>query len=303
MSKPYPGRWVIRTLLFTAGHIEKYMNKSLVSGADCVVLDLEDAVPISLKETAREMIVNFVKNIEEKRVPIMIRVNPMDTGLTLIDLDAVACKEIDGFIYPKAYSADDVKAFDAQLTLKEQTLGLENGHFDIIALIETPSAVLNVYEIATSSPRIIGLLFGSEDYIADMEGYHGPRGRDILCPRNLVVLAARAAGIVPIDTPYVHVRDDDGLREHITQARELGFNGMLVMSPRQIQIARELYTPSLDEVNKARELVQLAAEAQQENRGIAMSGGVFISPPTLKRAKNLLSKMDAIRSFEEFTGI
>ena len=302
MSKPYPGRWVLRTLLFTAGHINKYIRKAFTSNADCIVLDLEDAVPDGSKEFARNNIVENAVKFKTDNYPVMVRINPMESGLTLLDLDTVACREIDGFIYPKAYCADDVKAFDAQLTLKEKTLGLEHGHFDIVALIETPKAVLNAYEIAIASPRVVGLLFGSEDFLTDIEGFHGPEGRSILCPRHLISMAARAAGIVPIDTPYVHVRDDEGLRAHITQASELGYEGMLVMSPRQIEIAREAYTLSEEKVTRAREMVRLAEEAAEANRGIAVSGGVFISPPTLKRSKNLLRRYEAIKAFEKRRG-
>lgn len=302
MAKPYPGSWILRTLLFTAGHIDRYIQKAFTSDADCIVLDLEDAVPDNLKKFARENIVNNVAKYKGTHsYPVMVRINPMETGMTLLDLDAVASEEISGFIYPKAYCADDVKAFDAQLSLKEKMLGLEQGHFDIIVLMETPQSALYAYEIATSSPRIIGLLFGSEDFLTDMEGFHGnPVGRSMLVPRHLIAMAARAANVVPIDTPYVNVKDDDGLHEHISQAKELGYEGMLVMSPRQIEIANKFYTPSEEEVSNAREMVDLAEQAVDENRGIAVTKGMFISPPTLKRAKKLIDRYEAIQSFDKY---
>lgn len=302
MTKPYPGPWILRTVLFTAGHIDRYIQKAFTSDADCIVLDLEDAVPESKKEFARNNIVEHAAKHQDTKYPVMVRINPMESGMTLMDLDRVACKEIGGFVYPKAYRADDVKAFDAQLTLKEHVLGLDQGHFNIIVLMETPESILNAYEIATASPRVIGLLFGSEDFLADLEGFHGPDGRSILCPRHIISMAARAAGIAAIDTPYVKVHDDEGLRVHISQARELGYEGMLVMTPRQIEIAREMYTPAEEKVEEAREMVRLAAEAAAADRGIAVSRGIFISPPTLKRAKNLLKRYDAIKAFEEYRG-
>lgn len=302
MTKPYPGPWILRTVLFTAGHIDRYIQKAFTSDADCIVLDLEDAVPESKKEFARNNIVEHAARHVDTKYPVMVRINSMESGITLLDLDRVACKEIGGFIYPKAYRADDVKAFAAQLTLKERVLGLDHGHFDIVVLMETPESILNALEIATASPRVIGLLFGSEDFLADMEGLHGPDGRSFLCPRHIISMAARAAGIAAIDTPYVQVRNDEGLRVHVSQARELGYEGMLVMTPRQIGIAREMYTPAEEKVEEAREMLRLAAEASAADRGIAVSGGVFVSPPTLKRAKNLLKRSDAITAFEEFRG-
>ncbi len=302
MAKPYPGQWILRTLLFTAGHIDRYIEKAFATDADCIVLDLEDAVPDSKKEFARNNIVEHAKRHRGTKYPILVRINPLESGMTLLDLDGVACREIGGFVYPKAYGAADVQAFDAQLTLKEKTLGLEHGHFDMIVLMETPKAVLKALEIATASPRVVGLLFGSEDFLTDMEGFHGPDGRSMLCARHTVAMAARAAGIAAIDTPYVQVHDIDGLRVHIQQARELGYEGMLVMTPRQIEVAREMYTPTENQVQEAKEMVRLAEEAAAEDRGIAVSKGVFVSPPTLKRSRRLLRRFDAIRAFEEHRG-
>lgn len=299
MSKAYPGPWILRTVLFTAGHSEKFIHKAFASDADCVVLDLEDAVPDNSKAIARDTVKTVLKAKGLNKQPIMVRINPLESGLTLLDLERVACKELSGFVYPKAYCPDDIKAFDAQLTLKEKTLGLNLGHFDIIVLIETPRAVLSAYEIATASSRVIGLLFGCEDFLTDMEGFHGPEGRSIFIPRHIISMAARAAGVVPIDTPYIQVKDIEGLKAHINQARELGFEGMLVMTPGQIQIARELFTPSEEEVTNAKEIVRLASEAAEENRGIARFGKVFISPPTYKRAQRILRRKKTIKAFED----
>lgn len=290
--------WVFRTLLFTAGHSDRYIGRAFKSRADCVVLDLEDAVPEGKKDEARQRIRALLEDKLDFGRPLLVRINPMETGLTLLDLDGVACERLDGFVYPKAYSGDDIKAFSAQLSLKERMLGLEQGHFAVIPLIETPLAVLNAADIALASRRNVGLLFGCEDFLTDMEGGHGPGQRSLLVPRHLVSMAARGAGIAAIDTPYVQVHDDEGLREHIWRARELGFEGMLVMSPRQIEVARELYTPSAEEVHDCREMARLAEEAAAANRGIALYGKRFVSPPTLKRARKVLRRAEAIARFE-----
>ena len=168
----------------------------------------------------------------------------------------------------------------------------------MIVLMETPQSALKAFEIASASSRIKALLFGCEDFLTDMKGSHGPDGRSLMVPRHLISMAARANGLVPIDTPYVKVKDLDGLRDHITQARELGFEGMLVMSPGQIEIAREMYTPSKDEVEKASKMVELADQA---GTSIAVSGNVFISPPTLKRSRSVLKRSEDIAEFTKFT--
>jgi len=299
MTKTYDGRWILRTMLFTAGHNEKYIDKALGSNADCIVLDLEDAVPDGMKDKARNLIRDTLSGDLQSNKPIMVRINALESGLTLIDLDSVCCKNLCGFILSKPYCGDDIKAFDAMLKLKERVLGLEIGHFDIIPLMETSQSVLKAYEIAVASPRIIGLLFGCEDFLADTEGLYGPDERTLLLPRHLILLAARAAKIVPIDCPYVHAHDDAGLREHTQQAKELGFEGMLVMSPQQIDIIREMYTPSNKEVAEAITMVQCAEDAVKNNRGIAIYDGKLIAPPTLKGAQKILSRSEAIKRFEE----
>jgi citrate lyase subunit beta/citryl-CoA lyase len=286
-------------MLFTAGHNEKYISKAFSTQADCIVFDLEDAVPEGHKVKARTMIREVLKSDHKNKRPLFVRINPLESGHTLVDLDEVACSAINGFIYPKAYNADDIIVFDAQLSLKEKHLGLENGYFDIIVLMETPESILNALEIAKASKRVKGLLFGSEDYLADMGGSHGTGGRSLVCPRNIVSMAAKAAGIIAIDTPYVHVGNEEGLREHIIQARELGYDGMLIMSPRQIEMATQLYTPSPEEVKNARKMVELAEEAVKANRGIAMFDNVFISPPTLRQVKSLLNRYDQIEQFKK----
>lgn len=297
MPKQYPGPWIIRSMLFTSGENAKYISKAFESAADCIVLDLEDAVPENRKQEARISARETLESDLLDKRPVYVRINPMETGYTLIDLEAVACEPLAGFVYPKAYSAKDVEAFSAQLALVEMKLGLPKGHFNIIVLIETPEAVLRVFEIAKSSPRIVGLLYGCEDYLTDMHGAHGLDGRSLLVPRNLISLAARAAGILPIDTPFVKVHDADGLENHIGQAKELGFEGMLVMSPRQIEVARQRYSVTDEEKEWADQVVEAAADT---SRGISVKEKLFLSPPTVRRAQNILERFQAISDFENY---
>ncbi len=299
MIKPYKGPWVIRTFLFVPGHNEKLLIKGSQSEADCVALCLEDAVPFNKKEDARQKVKNVLADGLFKDKPVFVRINSMDTGLTLPDLDAVACKELDGFVYPMAYTADDIKNFDAQLSLMETHKGLKKGHFSIIVLIETPLAIINAYEIARASDRVVALLFGCEDYMAEMESRYSEEERTLFVPRSMIAIAAHAAGVVALDTPYVKVHDLDGLKRFATLGRDLGMAGMLVMSPRQIEIARDCYTPNEEEVKYASDVVLAADEAKKEGKGITIVNGKFISPPTLKQAKRLLNHYESIKMFEK----
>ena len=300
MSKPYKGPWVIRTFLFVPGHIDKMLIKGASSDADCVSLCLEDAVPKEEKENARKKIRKVLKDGVYSKKTVFVRINSIDTGLTLRDLEGVACKELNGFVYPMAYTPDDIKKFDAQLSLIEDQLGLVKDHFSIIVLIETPLAVLNAYEIAKASDRVVGLLFGCEDYMAEMESRYSEKEMSLFVPRSLIAMAARSTGVEAIDTPYVRVHDLEGLRRFATLGRDLGMSGMLVMTPRQIDTAQKCYTPSREEIEYATEVVESAEQARKEGRGIVVVNGKFISPPTLKQARKLLDRVNAIERLEAF---
>lgn len=300
MAKPYEGNWVLRSVLFVPGHIEKMAQKAALSEADCVVLDLEDAVPPQFKKQGREIIREVLKSGMFVKKTVFVRINPLETGLTLRDVEAVAYQELHGFIYPMARTPDNIKNFDAQLRLIEHHQGLPLEHFSIIALIETPLAVLNAYQIATASKRMVGLLFGCEDFLAELEGQHNADEIALHTPRAQVALAARAVGIEPIDTPYVKVHDLEGLKIFARQGRTLGMSGMLVMSPSQIPVVHDIYTPSEEEITFAREVVKTEEDAQASGKGIVIVDGKFISPPSVKAARNVLTRFEAIQKLQDF---
>lgn len=300
MKNKFRGKIIHRSLLFTAGHNLKYINKSFQTQADAIVFDLEDAVPENKKTEAREILRDFLSRPLPDNRSVYVRINPLDSGYTILDIDAVASPYLDGFVYPMAYSARDLIVFDAQLSLKEKMLGLPQYFFQVIVLIETPESVIKINEIVSASRRIIGLLFGSEDFLAEQEGSHGENGVGIQVPRHLIAMAAKAHNVMAIDTPYVQVGDFEGLKRHISQAKILGFDGMLIMSPKELEIANSMYTPSDEEIDRASEIVRLHEKAEQENKGIVIYNGIFVSPPTLKAAKKTMAKFNAIKDYLNF---
>ena len=261
--------------MFVPGHNEKMVWKGAHSEADSIVLYLEDAVPPKSKAKGREIVNSVLKSGLYARKTVFVRINPLDSGLTLLDLEGVASPEVNGFIYPMAYTPDDIENFDAQLRLVENHLSLPIGHFSIIPVLETPLAVLNAYAIAKASDRMVGLIFGCEDYLAELQGRHSPDNISLYMPRAQVALAARAAGIEPIDTPYVKVHDLEGLRAFAEVGRNLGMAGMCVMTPRQIPIIHEIYTPAEEEVRYASEVVKAEEEALIADKGIVVINGVI----------------------------
>jgi len=301
MSKPYPGPWILRSMLFVPGHMGRLIAKGAASAADCVVLDLEDAVPPEGKVEARATIRESLESGLFKGRPVMVRVNAFESGLTQADVDAVACEALGGFVYAMTRTAGEIQRLDALLAARERALSLAEGHFNLIPLVETPLGVINAASIATASERVVALLFGGEDYLAGMAAQHDADQMCFHTPRVQIVMAARAAGVEPVDTPYVDVHDEVGLRQHALRGRQLGMAGVLVMSPRQIPTAHAIYTPSSAEVQEARQALEMLEETRRAGRGLTVREGRYISPVAEKKARRLLARAAAIRDLDSFS--
>ncbi|MFC1888069.1 HpcH/HpaI aldolase/citrate lyase family protein [Candidatus Cloacimonadota bacterium] len=285
---------VLRTALIAAGNNLKYVVKAMESDADCVVLDLEDGVSNECKQDARQGIKEFLSGDLLKLKPIFVRINSLSSGMLEKDLEAVVDKNLSGIVYPKVKSSDEIIHLSELLSRKEKALGINRDHFKIIPIIETPLAMLNLQDITFSSKRIIALLLGAEDLLADLEGYHVPGGRSLQAIRTQIALAARAASVIPLDTPYLDVRNEIGLREFIQPAKELGFEGMLAISPSQIRVINDEYTPDRGEYDKARKMVEIADDLAASGKCVAIKNDLFVSAPTLKRARKLIARYERI---------
>ena len=299
MTKPYAGPWMIRSLLFTPGHIERLIGKCAASDADLVALDLEDAAPPDRKEEARTTIRESLEAGLFAQKAVTVRVNDFSTGMTEADVQAVACQQLDGIVYAMARTPDEIRRLDALLTVTEHSLGLEEGHFVIIPTLETALGVINAYPIAAASERVVALIFGGEDYAAEMGCLHDVDQLDFHTPRVQTVMAARAAGIEPLDTPWVDVHNEEGGWAHARRGRNLGMAGMLAMSPRQIPIAHAVYTPSDEDVREAELTLQQIEETRRGGRGMTVQNGKYISPVAENKARKLLDRARAIRALEE----
>lgn len=301
MRRKYTKRAVLRSPMVVAGNNDKYIQKAFSSQCDAIIFDLEDGVPQNFKQDAREKIYEILNSELVDYRPLFVRLNALESGQTQLDIDAVACKNLDGVVYTKPYSSGDIQVLDTMLSNKEKELGLAHHSFKIIIIIETPSSVIDVSAIARSSKRVVSLLFGAEDLLGDMQGHHGEHGRSLLYARSQVLMACRAYGLIPIDAPYIQIDDtEEGLKNYITLSLELGYEGMLLVSPSQIELANKMYTPQGDQIEEAYKMVKISEENQKAGVGVSVSKRLFISPPTLKRAKNLIQRYEAIQDFEAY---
>ncbi len=290
-------KYLLRTLLFLPGHNEKLMISASKSKADALVFDLEDSVmPFENKEVARDLV---VKNVSEKMFSHelkFVRINDIESGLLIKDLHALTIEGITGFLYPKTNTGSDIFFIDKLLQAIEYEKGYKIGTFKLIPIIENTASILNAQEICQSSKRVIAIAFGSGDFMTDLKGTLDEARMSLQIPRALIALAARATGVLPIDTSFNNVHDLQGLEYNLKIAKNLGFEGMSVLHPKQIELAHQYFSPTEEEINKAKELLRLNELALKESKGVDIREGVFIGPPYIEAANYLLKKLALIQS-------
>ncbi len=286
----------LRSLMFVPGHVQRHITKASKSIADAIILDVEDSVmPISNKEIARQLIGENVASGLFKNTRVFVRINDRESGHCLKDVYSLMIEGVDGFVYPKAIQGGDIFFFDKLLETIEYEKKFPIGTFKIIPLIETAAAVLNAMQICLSSDRVVAIAYGCEDYIADIEGVHDPDGKSLFVPRSLIAMAARATGVIPIDTVHINVADFKDLRKNAELARILGFEGMLILHEKEIKIAHEVFSPSDEEVGDAREMLRLSKMAEEMDKGVAIMNGKFIGPPMVQKANRVLGQHNRIQ--------
>lgn len=287
--------YLMRSLMFVPAHNQKLLDSSLRRNADVLLLDIEDSVPPVDKQTARNNIIEFVKRPEAQGKVIFPRVNDRESGELLRDLYQLTVDGIAGFMYPKSEKEEDVYFVGKLLETIEYEKGLPIGTFKLIPLIETAGAVVNIKEICTACSRVVAVAFGCEDYVTNLKGKHDSDGKSIFFARNMIVNAARSAGILPIDTVHIKVHDLEDLERNLILSKNLGFEGMLVLNPKELSLVNQYFSPSEEEIEWAKEMIQLANEAKEEGKGVAVKDNKFIGPPMLKMANAIINKNNLIK--------
>ena len=285
---------LIRSLVFVPGNRANMLERAKEFPADIIMVDLEDSVPPEEKANARNLAIEWVPKLRALGHRVMVRVNSLDTGLTRDELTAVVSPDLAGISLGKVESPQDVRDVASILTSLERSMGIEPGQVKIIPWIENARALVGAYQIATASDRIVGIAFGGEDYTDDMGLERTDTGEEIYFPRATVAVAARAARVASLDSPYVLFRNSDGLRADAGQARKLGFTGKFAIHPAQIDIINELFSPSDEELAYAQKVVDAWNEAEAQGRGSADLDGRMIDVPVIKRAQNLLALAESI---------
>jgi citrate lyase subunit beta / citryl-CoA lyase len=289
----------MRSLLFVPGDDERKLAKGLGSGADALLVDLEDSVAPARKAEGRRIAADFIRQAksEARRPRLYVRVNAMQTGLTGDDLDAVVAAAPDGVMLPKSQSGDDVKLLSSMIAVREAENALPDGGTRIIPIAtETARALFTLGTYAGASRRLAGLTWGAEDLSADLgaETNKLPDGGwtdPYRLARALCLMGANAAEVRAIDTVFTNFRDMDGLRTEAEAARRDGFTAKMAIHPAQVPVINAVFTPTPEMIARSRRIVAVFAE----NPGLGVVGmdGEMLDMPHLRRAERILAQADA----------
>ncbi|MGA9500028.1 MAG: CoA ester lyase [Pseudolabrys sp.] len=287
----------MRSLLFVPADGESKLDKAMASGADAVIIDLEDSITPERKDQARAAALNFLKRARAatQRPRLLVRINGLETGMTDADLDAIVAGEPDAIVFPKAEGGASVVHLDAKLTAREAIAGVPEGQIKVLAqAVESAAGLFAAGTFRSASTRLIGLTWGPEDLSAELgadanRDAQGELTEPYRLARSMCLYAAAAAKLSAIETVYVDFRNSEGLRRDTEAARRDGFTGRLAIHPAQVPVINDVFTPTAAQVEKAKAVV--AAFAAQPGAGAVGIDGKMYDRPHLARAQRLLASL------------
>jgi len=280
-----------RSLLFVPASSEKFFAKAKDSPADTLIFDLEDAVAPERKPAAREMLREVLRDPGFSRFERTVRINGLDTPWFLDDVLAMVEAGADGLVVPKTNAVESILFVDRLVSLAEQRCGRVAGSVVLLPLIEQPEAIGNAFAIARATQRTSSIAFGHGDFSAAMGIKAAPSVDGIvLHARCQVAIAAKAAGITPIDNVYLDIADGEGLIAETRQGKQLGYEGKACIHPTQVAPVNAVYTPTAEEVAYARDLVSAFEQAVAEGKGAVAFRGRMIDGPIAEIERLVLER-------------
>lgn len=283
-----------RSMLFLPGNTPNIIQNGGILGADAVILDLEDAVAPAEKDSARILVRNVIRGMGFDSCEVIVRINAIDTSYWQKDLDAIIPVRPSLIMPPKTACAQDVLTVDAYITRLEEKLGMEAGSVGLIPLIETALGIENAFQIASACPRVKAIFLGGEDLTADLHCKRTKEGEEIAYARSRMVYAARAAGVEVYDTPFTDVHDDEGIYTDAKKAKSLGFTGKSAISPRHVGAINEVFSPSLQDIEYAYEVMEAIRIGKEQGKGAVSLRGKMIDAPIVARAMQTIEAAQAL---------
>lgn len=275
-------------MLYIPGNNPAMLQQGGIYGADSILLDLEDAVALNQKDAARILVRNMLQSINFYNTEVCVRINHLDTPFGLQDLEEIVPLQPDAIRYPKTETLEELAKLIEIIEAIEDKHNLPHDKMTIHAMIETALGVQNVFEIAKFSKRVDAITIGGQDLTADMNIKSTKDGSGIDLARKMIVMAAKANKIDAIDTVFVDINDEDGLRIETEYAKQIGFTGKAVINPRQIDIIHEVYMPTEEEIRKAYNIILEFKKNKKAGIGVFAIDGKMVDAPVMTRAKQVL---------------
>ena len=287
-----------RSMMFVPGNNPGMLQNAGIYGADSVILAVEDAVAVTEKDAARHLVAAAIKTVKYSQ-EVAVRINHIRTPYGEKDLEVILPSKPDLIRLPVAETADDIITVDQIITEAEKKYGFEPGSIQMMGAIETAKGLFNAREIIAASPRMVALAIGGEDFVADLRTTRTAHGKELFVAKSHIVLAARAEGVMAIDTVYSDVSNEEGFRADLQLAKDLGFDGKSVINPRQIGIVHELFSPSEKELEYAKRVLAAFEEALVKKSGVIALDGKMIDKPIVDRARRMLAYGAAVSGQKE----
>ena len=276
-----------RTMMFIPGNNPGMMQDAFIYAPDAIMLDLEDSVTMAEKDAARLLVYNALKTIDYGNIEMVVRINPLNTPYGKKDIEAVVKAGVHVVRMPKTETAAEVREVEREIERVEQEIGCL-GRTQIMAAIESALGIVNAYEIAVASKRMMGIALGAEDYCANLKTQRTPGGDELRLARETIVVAARAAGIDALDTVYSNLDDMETFRKEVEFIKTLGFDGKSIINPRQIDIVNEVFAPKEKDINKALTILAAIKEAEKRGSGVIAVNGKMVDRPVVIRAQRTI---------------
>ena len=273
--------------MFIPGNNPGMMQDAFIYAPDAIMLDLEDSVTMVEKDAARLLVYNALKTIDYGNIEMVVRINPLNTPYGKKDIEAVVKAGVHVVRMPKTETADEVREVEREIERVEQEIGCL-GRTQIMAAIESALGIVNAYEIAVASKRMMGIALGAEDYCANLKTQRTPGGDELRLARETIVVAARAAGIDALDTVYSNLDDMETFRKEVEFIKTLGFDGKSIINPRQIDIVNEVFAPKEKDINKALTILAAIKEAEKRGSGVIAVNGKMVDRPVVIRAQRTI---------------
>ena len=291
---------VWRSLMYCPVNVEKYVDKAHTRGADVIQLDLEDSVPVSQKADARKLVEKAAARVRRGGADVVLRFN-QPLSMAVRDLEHSICPDVDALACTKIGGVSHVQLLDELVSELEEKRGMAVGHTKFIVMVETAAAFFKIRDIVGASKRIVACNLGGEDFALDNNMQ--PTGEALLYPKQQMIFAANAAGVMPLGfvDSIAGFGDWDAFRKMVRRSRDFGFMGAGCIHPGQVTIVNEEYTPGAAEVEYAQKLIKLDNEAAASGRGSFTLDGKMVDIPIIVRARKLIARYEKIKAREART--